>query len=591
VASTDKIDNNKHHRPTRRFWRDGAASIALVLVIATSWCAANSMWTRAAWKRPTVYLGPYLGPSKPDVLLHLAFIRAARDGHFVPFCSKIVPELGAPNEANWNDWPIVEEFPIYGMGLLARGVGIFAALNIALLFCHVLAGLAFYFVARFCQIGLVWSFTAALAFGLTSFIFSESPDHPLVALCWHIPLFLLVWNWVGSETGVRPRTGKFWLGIAIGFVAGLQMPYYAAVFCQLTLLGAIAMFARSRRWPQLISACCFVGATILAFALMNLDTWIYQLRMGPNPAALVREYKWVEIYGLKLVDFVFPPLTHRWEAFRSLAQWQIHNSVLIGEGNYFGIIGLVALSILTGVVVFALIKRNAMAIPKEAWQVLWIILFFTVGGLNAIVALFGFTYLRTGCRFGVVILAISLLFAARWLNQRNLRLAWSIPLALAACVLALLDQVPRPPSMEENTMVARQISSDQKFVSDLEKALPNNAMIFQFPVMDFPEAPLRDVGGYDHLRPYLFSRTLRFSFGSVKGRAREQWQRELDRMTLPEVLATLKSRGFSALYVNRKAYPNDARDIEANLRALGYDQKIDNIEGDLFCVLLTPSRF
>jgi len=549
------------------------------------------MWSPATWQLPTAYIGPYKGPSKSDVLLHLAFIRAARDGHFIPFCPKIVPELGAPYDGNWNDWPIIEEFPIYGVGLLARCVGIFAALNVALLTCHLLSGLAFYFVARYRKIDIVWAFTSALTFGLASYIFSQSPDHPLVALCWHIPLFLLVWDWVSSESGVGPGSKRFWFGIVVGLLAGLQMPYYAGVFCQLVLLGAIAMFIRMRRLPQLISALCFVAATALAFALMNIDTWAYRFRFGPNPGALVREYQWLEIYGLKLIDLVVPPIMHHLEVFRNVAQWRTHTAILHDEGSYFGIIGVAALSILVARAIRPLIKRGSFQFPREAWQVLWIFLFFTTGGLNAIVGLSGFTYFRAGCRFSIVILAISLLFAAEWLTRRRNRPVFSGLAACACCLVVLLDQVPARPSAEEKESVTRQISSDQKFVADMELVLQHGAMVFQLPVMDFPESPLRTESSYDHLRPYLYTHYLRFSFGSMKGRPREQWQHEVVNMSLPDAIAEIKKRGFSALYISRIGYPDGAYELEQNLRTLGYNEVIHSAEGDLFCVRLDSKTF
>jgi hypothetical protein len=574
-----------------RFWPDIFAAILLFAVITTSWCSANSMWNTAAWNLPSAYPAPYGDRSKADVLLHLAFIRAARDGHFVPFRSKIVPELGAPYEGNWNDWPIVEEFPIYAMGLIARSLGIFAALNLALLSCHLLAGLTFYFVSRYRGVGTVWSFTAALAFGLSSYIFSESPHHVLVALCWHIPLFLLVWDWVSSESGIEAGSGRFWFGIVVALLAGLQMPYYAGIFCQLVLLGAAAMFVRTRNWPRLISPICFLAATAVAFALMNVDTWVYRLKLGPNPGALVREYKWLEIYGLKLIDLIVPPLNHHWEAFRSFAQWRAQTQILPDEGSYFGIMGVAALLLLAGVAIRALCKHGSLRVPKEAWQVLWIFVFFTTGGLNAIGGLLGFRFFRAGCRFSIVILAISLLFAAEYLARRISRRALSSMAAGLCCLIIFLDQVPAPASPEDKAIIARQVSSDQKFVRDMESVFPNEAMVFQLPVMDFPEAPLRDVSAYDHLRPYLYSHRLRFSFGSMKGRPREQWQHDLATLSLLDAIAELKKRGFSALYVNRKAYPNEARDMEENLRALGYNRIIENAAGDLFCVSLDSTAF
>jgi phosphoglycerol transferase len=550
------------------------------------------MWTQSAWRLPTTYNGPYAGRDKSDIIVYSAFIRAARDGHFAPFCSKFVPELGAPFTANWNDWPFLEYVPLYLIGVLARAVGIFAALNIALLTWHLLAGITFYLVARYRKIDIVWSFTTALAFGLASFIFSQSPDHPMVALCWHVPLFLVVWGWLSDEAGIQRQSKRFWFGIAIGFIAGLQNPYYSATFCQLVVLTAAAMFIRTRKPNHLISGLWFLAATASAFVLININPWLYSLRFGRSQGAVVRQFQWLEIYALKLLDLFVPPLNHLWETFRNFAQWRAQVAILHDEGSYLGIIGAAALLLLVTSAIHTAIKRNSLRVPTAAWQVLWIFAFYTTGGLNAIVGALGFTYLRAGCRLSIVILAVSLLFAAEWLARRRDRLLILSSLAAGACCLVvLLDQVPLPPSQDEKVMIARQISSDEKFVADTESALPHGAMVFQLPVMDFPEAPLRTVSSYDHLRPYLYTRYLRFSFGSMKGRPREQWQHDLEKMSLPDAINEVKERGFSALYVSRIGYPDGAHELEQNLRALGYNEIIQSAEGDLFCVRLDSKSF
>jgi phosphoglycerol transferase len=105
-------------------------------------------------------------------------------------------------------------------------------------------------------------------------------------------------------------------------------------------------------------------------------------------------------------------------------------------------------------------------------------------------------------------------------------------------------------------------------------------------VIDFPESPLRTLGPYDHLRPYLFTRQLRFSFGSMKGRPREQWQHDIEKLSLSESIDEMKRRGFSALYVSRVGYAEGARGLEENLRKLGYNREIESNEHDLFCFLL-----
>ena len=72
----------------------------------------------------------------------------------------------------------------------------------------------------------------------------------------------------------------------------------------------------------------------------------------------------------------------------------------------------------------------------------------------------------------------------------------------------------------------------------------------------------------------------------MKGRSREQWQHEVEKMSLPDSIAEVRSRGFSALYVSRVGYPDGGRDLQQNLQALGYRNIIQSSNDDLFCVLL-----
>jgi phosphoglycerol transferase len=346
------------------------------------------------------------------------------------------------------------------------------------------------------------------------------------------------------------------------------------------------MFIRTGKLKPLMSGLSSIGATVFAFVLINLNPWLYQARAGQNHGAIVRQFQWVEIYALKALDLFVPPLHHHWQLFRQFAQWRSSVALLHDEGSYVGIVGAVALAILVVSAVHAAIKSNSLRVPVPAWQVLWIFVFFSTGGLNAIAASMGFTYLRAGCRLSIVILAVSLLYAAEWASRRVGRSLFSVLTVGTCCVLIVFDQVPRSLSAEERAFIARSVSSDQKFVADMEAVLPEGSMVFQLPVMDFPEAPLRTVTSYDHLRPYLYTRHLRFSFGSMKGRPREQWQHEIEKLELPDSVTEIKNRGFAGIYVSRIGYSENASALEQNLRALGYVDEIKSAQGDLFFVRL-----
>jgi len=601
-----------------RRWLDGDDLMPLAILVGLvflAWCAGNGRWTWSSWQVPTAYTEP----EKGDVVHALAMMKAAGDGEFVPLAWKRVAALGAPHDANWNDWPLVEELLVVFYAALGRLFGPFGGLNAGTVIAHLAAGAMFYVVARRESCTPLWSFVAALAYGLAPFIFAQSPFHITTEYVWHVPLFLPIWRWIATPPGIVPGSRRFWFAVAVGFVTGLQSPYWTNILCQLTLLGGLAMFWRDRSWPALKSALAVVVAAAAAFALMNLDTWTYRLANGANPGALAREYKWLEIYGLKLVDLVIPPVTHHARAFAEFAARHRAAAPLLDEGSYLGIVGIAALGLLVWTAVSAAVSGRWAAVPPAAWQVLWIVLCFTTGGLNAILGAFGFTLFRTGCRYSVVILAIVLLFAAQRLSawQRaaegrtdalTARIA-ALTAAIGLALVVLWDQVPRAPTVEQTKAIAAQIAADRGFVERMEQALPDGAMVFQLPVMDFPESPLPGIPSYDHFRPYLYSDRLRFSFGSMKGRERERWQHEVQKLlvegatvdqqaqrirfsvaNVDKALSEIEKRGFAALYVNANAFADRGRGLEAALTDLGFDAApIRSAAGDLTCIPLVKA--
>ena len=572
---------------------DTTALASLLVVVLLAWCTANAKWTALQWSQPTAYTEP----DKADVVHALAMMKAGAGGEFMPLAWKGSRDLGAPYDANWNDWPLVEELQIVFFSLLAKVFGLFAGLNLATVLGNLLAAITFYGVARFSDCSTVWAFVAALAFGLAPFIFAQSPFHLTTEYIWHVPLFLPVWRWASSEPGTTPRSPRFWFAVGVGFLTGLQSPYYTNILCQLTLLGAIILFCHNRSWPAFKSSLAVIGAAACAFALMNFDTWTYRAVHGANTGALVREYKWLEIYGLKIVDMVIPPVTHHSHMLADFAAAHRAAAPLQDEGSYLGFVGLAALALLVGTAIADVVRRRADSIPMEAWQVLWIVLFFSTGGFNAILGSLGFTLFRTGCRYSVVILAIALMYAAQRLTALQRETAshkpsGSLPLAAyaaagALCCVILWDQVPRTPTATATAAIARQVEADREFVAAMEAALPDRAMVFQLPIMEFPEAPVPGVPPYDHFRPYLYSKNLRYSFGSMKGRPREDWQKELGKMAFKDAVAEIKNKGFAAIYINRNGFPDRGKALEDSLLEMGYTKPpLRNATGELACIVL-----
>jgi hypothetical protein len=82
---------------------------------------------------------------------------------------------------------------------------------------------------------------------------------------------------------------------------------------------------------------------------------------------------------------------------------------------------------------------------------------------------------------------------------------------------------------------------------------------------------------------------MRFSFGSVRGRNREAWQWEAEKLPPAEMVNTLEKYGFGAIYINRKGYTDHGDDLIKQLAAAGRADIFEDAAHEQVCVTLKPS--
>jgi phosphoglycerol transferase len=104
------------------------------------------------------------------------------------------------------------------------------------------------------------------------------------------------------------------------------------------------------------------------------------------------------------------------------------------------------------------------------------------------------------------------------------------------------------------------------FMKQIESSVPANTMIFQLPYMPFPETPaIHKMGDYDPLLGYLHSRTLRWSYGAMRGRPGDALIREIAGKPVEPMVNALLLVGFRGIYIDRFGYEDDANNLEAQL--------------------------
>ena len=313
-------------------------ALALALVTILIWCAHYDRWTASSWQVPLDYLG---APETGDIFNHLAWIKAAGDGHISPVYFNNVPELGAPYVANWNDFPLPEK-PLYvATGLLSRIIGLFAAGNVAVLMAQVLAALSFFAAARLLGYAWVWAFAGGLVFAFARYAFAHGLHHLNVLYYWHVPLDLVVCQWLFRGEGIKWGGWRFVFAIIVAVVTAWHSIYYTYLFAQFVCFGGLYQ-AWHGGWKRALPAAAIVGSAVAAFLFMNLNTIIYQLVHGGGEA-LVRPYRFLEVYALKLVDLVVPPPDQSLPPFASWGEDHLQDLILspgeLPPTAYLGLVG------------------------------------------------------------------------------------------------------------------------------------------------------------------------------------------------------------------------------------------------------------
>lgn len=561
-------------------WRAGL----LVLVTTLIWAAHYERWNLAQWQVPTDYVG--------DAHEILARIKAAAEGDTWPLAPQVIERLGAPFGAHWNGYPTPDKPLMLFLGGLANLIGLFAAANAGLLLAQVSAALAFYFTMRWLRCRWEWAWAGALLFAYTYHTFHRGLAHFSFVFSWTVPLGLLAVWLVAQSRRLEWRSRGAAVCLGVAFAMGASNPYNLLFWGQLLVWALIAQWFGARRRVNLTIGVTAGLVAVATFLVTNAEIWIYVQEPGGLPL-LSRNYGGTERYALKPLEMFIPPQYHRLEVLAFFGDRYKRWSEWRGEDYmpYLGLVGIVGLIWLAAASARRFFERRP--VPGQGLAGGWLLGYATVGGLTNVLAFFvGFQLFRATNRVAVFISALVLVFVMVRLSR--LTADWSprgrLAAALTVALIGLLDQIPRRWPADVRERMATEARSDVKLGQELEAALAPGAMVFQLPVLGFPEVlpPFRLVD-YEHFRPYLTTQTLRFSYGAAKFRSRSRWQRDLENLPLETLVRRLESYGFAALYLNRKGYEDRAEKILGELAQLGYGRRLQGRGGQQVVVFLQPT--
>ena len=456
------------------------------------------------------------------------------------------PSLGAPNRMEMHDFPLADGLFFLGLRGLAAVLGDYAlVLNVYYLATFFLATASALFAMRRLGVARGPAVACSLLYAFLYYHFFRGEAHPFLASYFLVPLAALVCLRLYRDGAILfdGRDGgpaRLDLGsrraigaMAICALVGSGGIYYAFFTCYLLLAAGLCAAVARRRWHPLGSAWLLIGVVTAAVVANVSPTLIYRLRHGPNPAAVVRFPVLAELWGLRITHLLLPVPGHRVGALAGLRRaydfaqttppWDSDGASLgvVGAAGFLGLLGALILRTRSGMprLVDGLAALNAAALALA-----------TTSGLGAIFSYVVTPLIRCYNRISVFI-AFFALTAVALVLARALRAARTGPERAAAylgvaavLVVGILDATPRGLAPRHGEIKAA-YERDATFIGQIEATLAPGSMVFQLPLLEFPESlAVGKMVGYDHGRAYLHSRSLRWSYGAMKGRHGDAWQ-------------------------------------------------------------------
>lgn len=503
-------------------------------------------------KRPYLYAG--------DALFYQAAAQRALEGWVYNN-----PRMGFPFGSAWYDFPNSDA----GNFLVFKIIGSLTGSSIAATNLHFLLSFPAVFAASFTvirrfEIRREYAACFALIFTFAPYHFARY-FYGHTPYTWYFCVPLLFYY--GYRLYGAPRLFvRSWQGAAKAILIAAALASFGVYFAffgviMLMLCGLAGMVKRGTCRPLLTAAA--MSGLITVGVIANLAPVIVdKLEHGVNAEAVVRSPIETEVYSLKIIHLLLPQPFHRITALGDFtkkydATFPLSNTNsslgLIGDIGFFAVL-LVGLAMGVG-------KNVDDRLRFAMIMVFSTILICTVGGLNDLIALFATPLIRGWDRFSIfvnfgVLLSLAILFEKHVtfskVGWRSRYAAFSVMSAIA--LLGIVDQTPSSYRFWVDSAFAR-YDADVDFVRQVEASLPKGAAVYQLPYVQFPEvADTNRLGGYDLLTGFVTSKSLRWSFGGIKGREGDLFFRKMATKLPIEQIAMARKMGFSGIYIDKRGY-------------------------------------
>jgi phosphoglycerol transferase len=488
--------------------------------------------------------------------------------------------LGMPFGLDHYDWPLTNNFNILIIkiiGMITNNAAI--VFNLYYLLTFPFIAISGMFLFRQLNISISLSIFGSVLYTFVPYHFLRGQQHIFLSDYFLLPLALLVVIWVfqGKLVLYDNNHKKFLLknyhsaiSLIICIMITLSTIYYLFFFLACIFTVCFYKTVSEKSTNSIITGLILIFFVAIIFCMANLPVFIHTSNEGSNSDALIRHPAETEIYGLKITQLLMPIQGHRISLFDRLAQYYASSAPLVNENSAasLGIIGSIGFIFLLLWLVFRCewVSNFISERFRDIMDCLSILnisalLFATLGGFWTYGAyLLSFPLFRALNRISILIALFSIfafIILLECIKKRNVfnfkKKVFFVFIGLLL-IGGILDQTsvhytPNYAQTNQSFMI------DKQFIEKIENELPKGSMIFQLPYLPYPESPpINKMADYSHIRAYIHSKDLKWSYGVIKGRMEADWIKGISEQDISTMVKSLALSGFNGIYIDSYGY-------------------------------------
>ena len=432
-----------------------------------------------------------------------------------------------------------------------------------------------YITFRFYKINYSFSILGSIAFTFLPFHFQRMhhlflSNYAIVPLFWLITLKILNSEKISFK---KFNIKKISLIAFILTLLGTQGIYYAFFGSILIISSGILVSLNNHNFKPIQLSILFIIPIIVGLLMHLIIPLIGSSNEASNINFLQRGIVESQLYAFTTPQLLSPSISHNLNFLSSIAQQISLNQLHVNENqtSSLGLIGSIGFLMSIALIFLKLSGRMIdFKITIISTLIFILFMFGLHGGFGSIFSYTVTPSIRAWNRISVFISFGSILLLFIYLNHtsslllnrfKTYRFKNKIYL-LFIIVLAsiiIVDQIPSKCRICSNAIDTKNEFLEKKlFFSKIENYLDSNSSVYQLPYMQYPEVPpLNKIRDYELFDGFLFTKNIRWSYGSIKNTEHDNFFNKLSEIPMEKKIEKLRKIGFEGIYLNNNGYTND----------------------------------